>query len=60
MNLANIALYRSDKALRDMLAALGVETLRTVMMEHRCRCFGLVMKHRDGWSIVYVAEYIVP
>ena len=37
-----------------MCRALGLESFHTVDVYHRTRCYGAVLKHIDGWSIVYV------
>jgi len=37
-----------------MCRALGLESFETVDVMHRTRCFGAVLKHTDGWSLVYI------
>ena len=37
-----------------MCRALGLESFETVDVMHRTRCFGAVLKHADGWSLVYI------
>ncbi|KAG6877546.1 hypothetical protein C0993_006239 [Termitomyces sp. T159_Od127] len=47
LSLKNVA------ALRE---ALGLESINTVDVRHRTRCYGVVIKHRDGWSIVFSGD----
>lgn len=35
-------------------ATLGLESIQTVDVEHRTQCYGLVLRHKDGWSAVWV------
>jgi len=37
----------------ELCKMLGLQTMNTVDVEHRARCHGLIIKHSDGWSIVY-------
>lgn len=46
--------YRSQQAAKNMCRALGLESFTTVDVSHGTRCYGVVVKHSDGWSIVYV------
>ncbi|KAH9479322.1 tRNAse Z TRZ4, mitochondrial [Psilocybe cubensis] len=39
-----------------MRASLGLESFQTVDVFHRCRCFGVVFRHTDGWSIAFSAD----
>jgi ribonuclease Z len=48
-------LCRSLSNAANMCRALGLESLRTVDVYHRTRCYGAILKHTDGWSIVYVS-----
>lgn len=44
----------SGAALRE---ALHLESIRTVHVSHRARnCYGVVLKHRDGWSLVFSGD----
>lgn len=45
---------RSRDLEREMCAAIGLKSFRTVDVWHRTRCYGAVIKHNDGWSIVSV------
>lgn len=33
-------------------STLGLESIATVRVLHRVQCFGIVLRHTDGWSIV--------
>lgn len=34
---------------------MGLKSVMTVEVRHRVReCYGIVLKHNDGWSVVYV------
>ena len=37
-----------------MCRSLGLTKFTTVDMRHGTRCYGVVLKHSDGWSIAYV------
>lgn len=39
-----------------MCRALGLEDFLAVDVYHRTRCYGAVLRHTDGWSIVYVCS----
>ncbi|KAG6896461.1 hypothetical protein C0992_008112 [Termitomyces sp. T32_za158] len=36
--------------------ALGLESINTVDVRHRTRCYGVVIRHKDGWSIVFSGD----
>lgn len=38
-----------------MYNALGLKKFQTVDVPHKCKCYGAVFEHRDGWSIAFVA-----
>lgn len=40
----------------NMCRALGLESFHTVDVYHRTRCYGAVLKHTDGWSIVFSGD----
>jgi len=40
----------------NMCRALGLESFQTVDVFHRTRCYGAVLKHTDGWSIVFSGD----
>jgi ribonuclease Z len=42
----------SLNAIRDLQSNLGLMSIVTVEVRHRGRCYGIVVKHQDGWSIV--------
>ncbi|CCM00813.1 uncharacterized protein FIBRA_02855 [Fibroporia radiculosa] len=46
----------SRRTAASMCLALGLESFTTVDVAHKTRCYGAVIKHRDGWSIVYSAD----
>ncbi|KIK93173.1 hypothetical protein PAXRUDRAFT_829230 [Paxillus rubicundulus Ve08.2h10] len=48
----------SISALGDLCASLGLESLRSVDVAHRTTCHGVIIKHTDGWSIVYSGDTI--
>jgi hypothetical protein len=48
------SLVRSGKHSSDMCRALGLESFKTVDVYHKTRCYGCVITHVDGWSIVCV------
>ncbi len=37
-----------------MCRTLGLKAFTTVDVDHATRCYGAVLKHSDGWSIVSV------
>lgn len=37
---------------------LGLQRINTVDVEHRARCHGLIIKHLDGWSVVFSGDTI--
>ncbi|KAI0694223.1 hypothetical protein BC835DRAFT_1415475 [Cytidiella melzeri] len=39
-----------------MCQSLNLKNFITVDVRHRTRCYGVVLKHHDGWSIVYSAD----
>ncbi|KAF9220720.1 hypothetical protein BS17DRAFT_797508 [Gyrodon lividus] len=45
-------------ALRDLCVTLGLESLRSVDVSHRTTCHGVIIKHTDGWSIVYSGDTV--
>ncbi|KAG2011926.1 3' tRNA processing endoribonuclease, variant 2 [Coprinopsis cinerea AmutBmut pab1-1] len=47
---------RSVTLARSMCEALGLRSFSTVDMRHGTRCYGLVVKHRDGWSIAFSGD----
>ncbi|KAG6850485.1 hypothetical protein H0H87_001995 [Tephrocybe sp. NHM501043] len=49
----------SKKNCKSMCEALGLESFKTVDVLHKTRCYGAVIKHTDGWSIVYVLHCTV-
>lgn len=38
--------------------ALGLQKINTVDVEHRARCHGLIVKHLDGWSVVFSGDTV--
>ncbi|KAH8083328.1 hypothetical protein BXZ70DRAFT_1073609 [Cristinia sonorae] len=47
---------RSERVSKEMCAALGLKGFTTVDVDHRTRCYGLVIDHRDGWRIVFSGD----
>lgn len=47
-------LLRSVALAKDLCTALGLRDFTTVDVDHRTRCYGLVLDHKDNWRIVYV------
>lgn len=43
-------------ALQQLMDASSVASLKTVLVDHRARCFGLVLVGIDGWKLVYVCH----
>jgi ribonuclease Z len=43
---------RSALALEELKSLTGLEEITTVEVKHRGPCYGIVVKHTDGWSIV--------
>ncbi|KAF9269308.1 hypothetical protein L218DRAFT_969838 [Marasmius fiardii PR-910] len=41
---------------RAMCEKLGLKAFSTVDVRHRTRCYGVVIRHIDGWSIVYSGD----
>ncbi|KAF9239242.1 hypothetical protein BU15DRAFT_88045 [Melanogaster broomeanus] len=41
-----------------LCASLGLESLQSVDVAHRMTCHGIIIKHTDGWSIVYSGDTI--
>ena len=36
-----------------MCNALGLKSFTTVDVAHRVRCYGVVIRHQEGWGIAY-------
>ncbi|KAL0960609.1 hypothetical protein HGRIS_005641 [Hohenbuehelia grisea] len=47
---------RSKRAAQRMCDDLGLRSFQTVDVFHRTRCYGAVIKHQDGWSIVFSGD----
>ncbi|GBE87655.1 hypothetical protein SCP_1103320 [Sparassis crispa] len=43
-------------AAEDMRNALGLESFATVDVAHQTKAYGVVIKHKDGWSIVFSGD----
>jgi hypothetical protein len=52
-------LSSSQRSSEDLCRSLGLERITTVDVFHRTRCYGLVLKHKDGWSIVFVVLFVL-
>ncbi|KAG5640501.1 hypothetical protein DXG03_008289 [Asterophora parasitica] len=46
----------SQKNAGDMRRDLGLDSFSSVDVLHRTRCYGAVIKHTDGWSIVFSGD----
>ncbi|CAL1709190.1 unnamed protein product [Somion occarium] len=47
---------KSRALARDMCESLGLSDFVTVDVDHKVRCYGSVIKHKDNWSIVFSAD----
>ncbi|TFK75060.1 hypothetical protein BDN72DRAFT_758625 [Pluteus cervinus] len=47
---------RSQVAVRQLCDALGLESFETVDVPHRTKCYGVVIKSKEGWSIVFSGD----
>ncbi|KAH7882444.1 hypothetical protein F5I97DRAFT_1961874 [Phlebopus sp. FC_14] len=45
-------------AASDLCNTLGLQSLRTVDVIHQTPCYGVVISHTDGWSIVYSGDTV--
>ncbi len=45
---------RSYEHAKAMCRALGLSSFTTVDVAHRIRCYGVVIRHNDGWGITSV------
>ncbi|KDR80789.1 hypothetical protein GALMADRAFT_153220 [Galerina marginata CBS 339.88] len=41
---------------RNMCNSLGLEAFKTADVYHRCRCYGVTFKHKDGWSVTFSGD----
>ncbi|KAF5351284.1 hypothetical protein D9758_007983 [Tetrapyrgos nigripes] len=48
----------SRKHYKAMCRALGLQSFRTVDVRHKTRCYGAVIKHNDGWSVVFSGDTV--
>jgi len=39
-----------------LISSLGLASISTVRVKHRGFCHGIVIKHQDGWSVVYSGD----
>ncbi|GLB41597.1 putative tRNase Z endonuclease [Lyophyllum shimeji] len=46
----------SQRNAENMRRDLGLEKFSTVDVLHRTRCYGAVIKHKDGWSVVFSGD----
>ncbi|KZT10496.1 uncharacterized protein LAESUDRAFT_810112 [Laetiporus sulphureus 93-53] len=46
----------SLKSGKEMCRALGLESFQTLRVNHGGGCYAVILKHQDGWSIVYSAD----
>jgi ribonuclease Z len=40
----------------ELRTALGLDRLETVYVQHGCKCYGVVVGHQDGWSVVFSGD----
>jgi ribonuclease Z len=38
-----------------LCVSLGLQSFNTIDVFHQVKCYGAVIRHQDGWSIVYVS-----
>lgn len=36
---------------------MGFASVETVSVQHRGACYGIVLRHQDGWSLAYVGIF---
>ncbi|OCH93318.1 hypothetical protein OBBRIDRAFT_790349 [Obba rivulosa] len=48
----------SWNAVSDMCQSLGIERFTTVDVVHGGQCYGCVIKHKDGWTLVFSGDTI--
>jgi ribonuclease Z len=48
----------SKLAAEALCKTLGLQKIHTVDVEHRARCHGLIVKHLDGWSVVFSGDTV--
>ncbi|TDL24665.1 hypothetical protein BD410DRAFT_745395 [Rickenella mellea] len=51
-----VSMEQSELAAAELRKQLGLRTFKTVNVAHRVKCFGLVMEHDDGWSVVFSGD----
>ncbi|KDQ60306.1 hypothetical protein JAAARDRAFT_125659 [Jaapia argillacea MUCL 33604] len=44
------------RLVKDMCEALGLDSFTTVPVNHGVRCFGAVLRHKQGWTIVFSGD----
>ncbi|KAI0746847.1 beta-lactamase-like protein [Daedaleopsis nitida] len=47
---------RSRENAREMCRDLGLKTFTTVDVAHRVRCYGVVLRHHDGWGLAFSGD----
>ncbi|KAI0710377.1 hypothetical protein C8T65DRAFT_648151 [Cerioporus squamosus] len=47
---------RSYEYAKEMCRALGLSSFTTVDVAHRVRCYGVVIRHNDGWGITFSGD----
>ncbi|TFK29593.1 hypothetical protein FA15DRAFT_752407 [Coprinopsis marcescibilis] len=47
---------RSARLGKNLCDALGLRSFSSVDVRHGTRCYGLVMKHKEGWSIAFSGD----
>ncbi|KAG2141301.1 hypothetical protein DEU56DRAFT_275902 [Suillus clintonianus] len=48
----------SRPAAAELCKTLRLQKINTVEVEHRARCHGLIVKHLDGWSVVFSGDTV--
>ncbi|KAF8316635.1 Metallo-hydrolase/oxidoreductase [Clavulina sp. PMI_390] len=49
---------QSIQARSEVMQELGLETLETVGVIHRGPCYGIVLRHQDGWSLAFSGDTV--
>ncbi|KAJ6605846.1 hypothetical protein B0H10DRAFT_2076138 [Mycena sp. CBHHK59/15] len=47
---------RSSAAGMRLCVALGLQSFHTIDVFHQVKCYGVAMRHQDGWSIVFSGD----
>lgn len=50
---------RSQRLVGDLCKTLGLRSFATVDVQHSSKCHAALIKHTEGWSIVYVHSFCI-